>query len=108
MELSWSAAVAVSGNQRQIGTPRKQPKQAKTVATGCDQLPIGAKGKEEVTRVHARSLATQFLLQIGMNEISMMRREASRVSFPMCPFVSALRRLNRQRNGTVRRAVASI
>jgi hypothetical protein len=35
-------AVAVSGNRWQMGTPRKRPKQAKTVATGCDQFRIGA------------------------------------------------------------------
>jgi hypothetical protein len=39
-----------------------------------------------VTRVHARSLATQFLLQIGMVLPPKMRRETSRVSFLMCPF----------------------
>jgi hypothetical protein len=39
-----------------------------------------------VTRGHARSLATQFFLQIESSEASRMRREASRVSFLMCPF----------------------
>jgi hypothetical protein len=39
-----------------------------------------------VTRVHARSLATQFLLLIGPSDASSMRRETSRVSFLMCPF----------------------
>jgi hypothetical protein len=39
-----------------------------------------------VTRVHARSLATRFFLQIGPSDASRMRREASRVSFLMCPF----------------------
>ena len=39
-----------------------------------------------VTRVHARSLATHFLLQIGLVEALEMRRETSRVSFLMCPF----------------------
>ena len=39
-----------------------------------------------VTRVHARSLATQFFLQIGPSDASSMRRETSRVSFLMCPF----------------------
>jgi hypothetical protein len=39
-----------------------------------------------VTRVHARSLATQFLLQIRLLQAVEMRREASRVSFLMCPF----------------------
>jgi hypothetical protein len=38
-----------------------------------------------VTRVHARSLATRFLLQIGLLKAVEMRREASRVSFLMCP-----------------------
>jgi hypothetical protein len=39
-----------------------------------------------VMRVHARSLATPFLLQIGLVLALAMRREASRVSFLMCPF----------------------
>ena len=39
-----------------------------------------------VTRVQTRSLATQSFLQIEANEFSRMRREASRVSFLMCPF----------------------
>ena len=39
-----------------------------------------------VTRVHARSLATPFLLQIGLLEAVQMRRETSRMSFLMCPF----------------------
>ena len=39
-----------------------------------------------VTRVHARSLATHFLLQIGLLQAVEMRRETSRVSFLMCPF----------------------
>ena len=47
MERLWSLAAATSGNRWQMGTPRKRPKQAKTVATGCDQLPIGD-GKEGV------------------------------------------------------------
>jgi hypothetical protein len=39
-----------------------------------------------VLRVHARSLAAQFLLQIGANETSRMRRAAPPVSLLMCPF----------------------
>jgi hypothetical protein len=39
-----------------------------------------------VTRVHARSLAAQFLLQIELSGRLRMRRETSRVSFLMCPF----------------------
>ena len=36
------------GNQWQMGELRKWLEQAKTVATGCDRLPIGAHGKEGV------------------------------------------------------------
>ena len=39
-----------------------------------------------VTRVHARSLATDFLLLIGLLRSVEMRRETTRVSFLMCPF----------------------
>jgi hypothetical protein len=39
-----------------------------------------------VTRVHARSLATQFFLQIDLIRRRTMRRETLRVSFLMCPF----------------------
>jgi hypothetical protein len=39
-----------------------------------------------VTRVHVRSLVTQFFLQIETNDLSRMRREGSRVSSLMCPF----------------------
>jgi hypothetical protein len=39
-----------------------------------------------VTRVHARSLATHFLLQIGLLQAVEMRRAMSQVSFLMCPF----------------------
>ena len=38
-----------------------------------------------VTRVHARSLAAQFFLQIRPLLAPNMRREASRGSFLMCP-----------------------
>jgi hypothetical protein len=50
-----SLAVATSGNRWHMAGPRKRPKQAKTVATGCDQLPIGADGKEEVPRSTVRA-----------------------------------------------------
>ena len=46
-------------------------------------LPLRFRG---VMRVHARSSATQFLLQIEPFWCCHMRREASRVSFLMCPF----------------------
>jgi hypothetical protein len=48
MERLWSLAVATSGNRWQIGRPRKRRNQAKTVATGCDQLPWDLDGKEGV------------------------------------------------------------
>jgi hypothetical protein len=48
MEHLWSRAVATSGNRSQMGTLQGWLQQAKTVATGCDQLPIGAHGKEGV------------------------------------------------------------
>jgi hypothetical protein len=41
MEPLWSPVVATGGNQRQIGSAPKPRKQAKSVAIGCDQLPIG-------------------------------------------------------------------
>jgi hypothetical protein len=41
--------VATGGNRSQIARPRKRLNQAKTVATGCDQLPVGAHGKDGVS-----------------------------------------------------------
>ena len=38
------------------------------------------------TREHTRSSETQFLLQIGVIQRRLMRRDTSRVSFLMCPF----------------------
>ncbi len=38
------------------------------------------------TRVHGRSLATHFPLEIGPILLAGMRRETSRVSFLTCPF----------------------
>jgi hypothetical protein len=40
--------VATGGNPWQIERPENRPKQAKTVAIGCDQLPPGPHGKEGV------------------------------------------------------------
>jgi hypothetical protein len=48
MERLWSLAVATSGSRWQMQEARKPLKQAETVAVGCDQLPIGAHGKEGV------------------------------------------------------------
>ena len=41
---------------------------------------------ESVTRLHARSLATRFLLQIRLLRAQEMRRKTSRVSILVCPF----------------------
>src|SRR5262245_27972850 len=46
MEHLWSRAVATGGNRWQMGLPRKRLDQAKTVAMGCDQLPIGGHARE--------------------------------------------------------------
>src|SRR5512133_518842 len=48
MEPLWSPVVATGGSWWQMVTPRKRLQQAKTIATGCDQLPIGSHGKERV------------------------------------------------------------
>jgi hypothetical protein len=48
MERLWSRAVATGGKAWQTATPRKRLEQAKTVATGCDQLPRNLDGKEGV------------------------------------------------------------
>jgi hypothetical protein len=53
-----------------------------------------------VTRVHTRSPTTQFSLLIRPLRATNVRREASRVSFLMCPFVSAASWRSRQRQGT--------
>ena len=48
MEPLWSPVVATGGNHWQIGSARQLQEQAKTVATGCDQLRKRAHGKEGV------------------------------------------------------------
>lgn len=50
MERLWSRAVATADNRSQIDAPEKRLKNAKTVAMGCDRLPIAAHGKEGVDR----------------------------------------------------------
>jgi hypothetical protein len=45
MEPLWSPAVATNGNRWQMGGCRERLRQAKTVAGGCDQLPLRAHGK---------------------------------------------------------------
>jgi hypothetical protein len=48
VEPLWSPAVATRGNRWQTARPLKRPRQAKTVAVGCDQLPESFHGKEGV------------------------------------------------------------
>src|SRR5438552_4154135 len=50
MEPLWSPVVATGGNQPQINRAPERPKQAKTVAVGCDQLPREVHGKQGVCR----------------------------------------------------------
>jgi hypothetical protein len=69
MERLWSLAVATSGNRWQIGRLRKRRNQAKTVATGCDQLPRDLDGKEGVDG-SSPSEGSAKLLQIGTFLIS--------------------------------------
>src|SRR5437773_9791553 len=53
----WSPVVATGGNQWQIGRPQERQKQAKTVAVGCNGLPIEVHGKEgSPVRVRKRAL----------------------------------------------------
>src|SRR5205823_5976047 len=80
--------VAEPGNRRTKDT--EKPLSCSTFAKPSDglepstpSLPWKVWG---VTRVHARSLATQFLLQIGLVGTLEMRRATTRVSFLMCPF----------------------
>ena len=48
MEPLWSPVVATGGNHWQNAQARKPQKQAKTVATGCHQLPEKFHGKQGV------------------------------------------------------------
>ncbi len=48
MERLWSLAGATSGNRWQMHELQNLQEQAKTVATGCDQLPLKLDGKEGV------------------------------------------------------------
>jgi hypothetical protein len=48
VEHLWSRAVAISGSRWQTRRLRERRIQAKTVATGCDQLPARRHGKEGV------------------------------------------------------------
>lgn len=61
MERLWSRAGAASGNWWHMGMPEERLKLAKPVATGCDQLPIGAHGKEGGSAVRVRQRALQKL-----------------------------------------------
>jgi hypothetical protein len=55
MERLWSRGGATGGNRSQMGKPRKRLEQAKTVAVGCDRLPIGAHKEGSTVRVRQRA-----------------------------------------------------
>src|SRR5215207_8932120 len=46
MERLWSLAGATSGNRWQMNRLRKGRKRAKTVAVGCDPLPLNLDGED--------------------------------------------------------------
>src|SRR5436309_15662288 len=50
MEPLWSPVVATGGTQWQIRSARNPPKQAESVAVGCDRLPEKFHGKQGVCR----------------------------------------------------------
>src|SRR5437588_7109820 len=57
MEPLWSHVVATGGKRRQIAEGRKRQEQAKSVATGCHQLPATFHGRRGSTvRVRQRGL----------------------------------------------------
>ena len=62
MEPLWSPVVAIRRNRSQIACATELPKQAKTVAVGCDQLPLGPHGKEGVDGSSPSEGFTKFLL----------------------------------------------
>jgi hypothetical protein len=59
MEPLWSPVVATGGNQSQIGSAQKAQDHAKTVAVGCDQLPLGAHGSRDESGTFCESTSTQ-------------------------------------------------
>src|SRR6266542_4605787 len=69
-------------DQRAVATTVNRKHVLFRTRTGDPSLPCFA----GVTRVHARSLVTQFPLHMGLVETLEMRRETTRVSFLMCPF----------------------
>src|SRR6266545_3878401 len=50
MEPLWSPVVATGGTQWQIRSARNPPKQAESVAAGCERLPEKFHGKQGVCR----------------------------------------------------------
>jgi hypothetical protein len=50
MEPLWSPVFATGGNRWQIGSALNPPKQAKSLAMGCDRLPEKFHGKQGVCR----------------------------------------------------------
>src|SRR6266511_3195229 len=78
----WTLGGHRSERSRPGETTEPQAKQPKVRSP----LPDSNRRPPPYHRVHARSLATHFLLQIGLLQAVKMRRETTRVSFLMCPF----------------------
>jgi hypothetical protein len=84
VDVSWTPPLrnvvqAVNENDRYAGASLKP---SDGLEPSTPSLPWRERG---VTRVHARSFSTQFLLQFGLIWTIEMCRETTRVSFLMCP-----------------------
>ncbi len=81
-----TAAVRSSGGAKENRPPPSQGGGPPATRGSPRQTPCLPWRFRGVTRVHVRSLATQFLLQIGLILTPEMCRGTTRVSFLMCPF----------------------
>jgi hypothetical protein len=87
MEHLWSRAEATGGKRAQIEWPQERLEQAKTVATDCGRLPIGAHGKGGST-VRVRQRALQKSRKSGLSRF-LCRTSLHRLQYAvgMEPFV---------------------
>ena len=79
MEPLWSPVVATHGNRSQIGHAGKPPKQAKTVAEGCDPLPTSFHGSHSA-RLGCRGCSSRSAFAISSSWVAAQlasRRSAS-------------------------------
>jgi hypothetical protein len=102
MERLWSPAGASSGKHRQIGRPPKPPKQAKSVAVGCDWLPRASNGKEGVdgSSPSEGSVHRHLLLSLQARRRRVVWRGSARWRFAG---TSRLRGANRRPRGNFER-----